>query len=316
MKKLHGYFAFLALAGTIALASSSADLNSNCAAYADEVTTVRTTTVTTDGPPSTLSAPAALVTLSPGGNYMVIDPVTGVMKGVYDPVRGLVGSSVAPGLVVIDNTSNRVVATFDAGGRVIALTNIPAYDSLVVSIDNRRAELERMLVDGRAAMSDSVASALRDELTSIASQESAYKLSGRALNYEEALSLANRLNALSDRVLPYAHGVAFTPLIGARFVTTAGNLVMVDELSARNLRMQRRIDDEYAAGRLSNDNVAHLKSDLNEVASLQTKYTKNGRLNESKTKVIATRLDKVQSSMDRDIADINAKRSHIGIKVN
>lgn len=307
MKNLYTFLTIAVLAGT---------MSSTAPTIADEMTTVRTTTVTTDGPAVSLSAPASVITLSPGGSYMVVDPVTGVMKGVYDPARGLVGSTVAPGLVVIDNTSNRVVATFDAGGRVIALTNIPAYDSLVVSIDNRRAELERMLVDGRAAMSDSVAAALREELTSIASQESAYKLAGRPLNYEEALSLANRLNALSDRILPYGHGVVFTPLIGARFVTTSGSLVMVDELASRNLRMQRRIDDEYAAGRLSNDNVAHLKSDLNEVASMQTKYTKNGRLNESKTKTIATRLDKVQSAMDRDIADINAKRSRIGIKVN
>jgi len=281
---------------------------------ADEVTTVRTTTVTTDS----LAAPAAVVTLSPGGSYFVVDPVTGVMKGVYDPVRGLVGATIAPGLVVVDNTSNRVVATFDASGRVIAMTNLPAYDSLVVSIDARRAELERMITSGRAAnnFGEVTAVALREELASIAAQESAYRASGRPLNYEEALSLANRLNALSDRVVPYMRGVTFTPLISSRFVTTSGNLVIVDELSARNLRMQRRVDDEYAAGRLSNDHVARLKSQLNEVSSLQTKYTKDGKLKDSRSKLIVTKLDKVQTAMDRDIADINAKRSRIGIKVN
>lgn len=280
---------------------------------ADEVTTVRTTTVTTDS----LAAPA-LVTLSPGGSYFVVDPVTGVMKGVYDPVRGLVGATIAPGLVVVDNTSNRVVATFDASGRVIAMTNLPAYDSLVVSIDARRAELERNIASGRSAnnFGEVTAVALREELASIAAQESAYRSSGRPLNYEEALSLANRLNALSDRVVPYMRGVTFTPLISSRFITTSGNLVIVDELSARNLRMQRRVDDEYAAGRLSNDNVARLKSQLNEVSSLQTKYTKDGRLKDSRSKLIVTKLDKVQTAMDRNIADINAKRSRIGIKVN
>ncbi len=299
MRNLPVFLAGVILAGTVAMP-----------ALADEITTVRTTTTTTD------SAPAAVITLSPGGTYMVVDPVTGAMKGIYDPVRGLAGGSVAPGLVVIDNTSNRVVATFDSSGRVIALTNAPAYDSLVVSIDARRTELEKMIAAGRPLMSDAVAAVLREELTSIASQESAYRQSGRALNYEEALSLAQRLNSLSDRVVPYVKGVTFTPLIGSTFVTTSGNLVMVDEYSSRNLRMQRRVDDEYSAGRLSNDNVARLKSALNEVASLQTKYTKNGRLNPSRTKTIATRLDKVQSTMDRDIANINAKRARIGIKVN
>lgn len=281
-------------------------------ARADEITTVRTTTVTSD------STSVPVVTLSPGGNYIVVDPVTGAMRGVYDPLRGLVGSTVAPGLVVVDNTSNRVVATFDSGGRVIALTNVPAYDSLVVSIDARRAELERMIASGRAAnnFGDVTAVSLREELASIAAQESAYRVSGRPLNYEEALSLANRLNALGDRVVPYMRGVTVTPLIGSRFITTSGNLVIVDELSARNIRMQRRVDDEYAAGRLSNDHVARLKSQLNEVSSLQTKYTRNGKLKDSNTKTIVMKLDKVQTAMDRNIADINAKRSRIGIKVN
>ncbi|MFA7336938.1 MAG: hypothetical protein WC028_09160 [Candidatus Obscuribacterales bacterium] len=279
---------------------------------ADEITTVRTTTVTSD------STNVPVVTLSPGGSYVVVDPVTGAMRGVYDPLRGLVGSTVAPGLVVVDNTSNRVVATFDGGGRVIALTNAPAYDSLVVSIDARRAELERMIVSGRTAnnFGEVTAVALRDELASIAAQESAYRVSGRPLNYEEALSLATRLNALGDRVVPYMRGVTVTPLIGSRFITTSGNLVIVDELSARNMRMKRRVDDEYAAGRLSNDHVARLKSQLNEASSLQTKYTRNGKLKDSNTKTIVTKLDKVQTSMDRNIADINSKRSRIGIKVN
>ncbi|MBP9094751.1 hypothetical protein KBI23_27275 [bacterium] len=279
---------------------------------ADEITTVRTTTVTND------SINVPVVTLSPGGSYVVVDPVTGVMKGVYDPLRGLVGSTVAPGFVVVDNTSNRVVATFDGGGRVIALTSAPAYDSLVVSIDARRAELERMIANGRTAnnFGDVTAQALREELASIAAQESAYRVSGRPLNYEEALSLANRLNALGDRVVPYMRGVTVTPLIGSRFVTSSGNLVIVDELSARNMRMQRRVDDEYAAGRLSNDHVARLKSQLNEVSSLQTKYTRNGKLKDSNTRTIVTKLDKVQTTMDRNIADINSKRSRIGIKVN
>ncbi|CAN5390118.1 hypothetical protein BH11CYA1_BH11CYA1_43800 [soil metagenome] len=306
MKSVRVYIAAALMAGSLAVSL-------NLVAHADEVTTVRTTTVTSDS----VNVPS-VVTLSPGGSYFVLDPVTGTMKGVYDPVRGLVGATITPGLVVVDNTSNRVMATFDASGRIVAMTNVPAYDSLVVSIDSRRADLERMIASGRAAnnFGEVTAVAMREELASIAAQEAAYRVSGRALNYEEALSLANRLNSLSDRLLPYLSGVTVTPLISSRFVTTSGNLVIVDELSARNLRMQRRVDDEYAAGRLSNDHVARLKSDLNEVSSLQTKYTKGGKLKDDKSKQIVMKLDKVQTAMDRDIAEINSKRSRIGIKVN
>ena len=80
--------------------------------------------------------------------------------------------------------------------------------------------------------------------------------------------------------------------------------------------LQRRIDAEYSAGRLSNNQVAKLKEGLNDVSSLQAKYTRGGKIKDSKEKILCEKLDRVQTDMDKDIATINEKRAKIGIKVN
>jgi hypothetical protein len=116
--------------------------------------------------------------------------------------------------------------------------------------------------------------------------------------------------------VPFSRTTTITPLIGARFITTDGTLVIVDQFGGRNLQMQRRIDAEYAAGRLSNSQVAKLKQCLNDVSTLQAKYTKNGKVRDSKQRLLTEKLDRVQTDMDKDIAYINDKRARIGIKVN
>jgi len=272
-----------------------------------ETTTVRTTTVTTDP-----------LMLPVGTTYVVVDPLTGVTRGVYDPILKKTDFALSPGLIVIDNTSNRAVATFDSAGNLVALSSAPIFDPLLVSIDSRRAEFDRVLVELKAkgTYDDATIAGLRDALDRINAQTVAYKSSGRPLTYAEELSLAVQLNALGDRLMPFSRTVTFTPLIGARFVTTDGQIVFIDSFGGRNLQMQRRIDAEYAAGRLSNNQVARLKQDLNDISTIQAKYTKGGKIKESKQRVITEKLDRVQTAMDRDIASINEKRARIGIKVN
>ena len=277
-------------------------------AFADtETTTVRTTTVTT--------APLVLPT---GVSYVVVDPLTGITKGAFDPVRKTYDFALTPGLVVIDNSNNKVVATFDASGNVIALTDAPLFDPLLTSIDSRRAEFDRIIRDIKlkGGYDDATIASLVDALNSINAQEVAYRASGNSLTYAEELSLAVQLNTLADRILPFSRNVTITPLIGDRFVSTDGTIVLVDSFAGRNLQMQRHIDAEYSAGRLSNSQVARLKQELNEVSTLQARYTRGGVIKDSKQRILTEKLDRVQTDMDKNIATINEKRAKIGIKVN
>lgn len=300
------YFRLIApalIAGGLLLGSSSAVLAEI------ETTTVKTTTVTTTEP----------LVLPVGVTYNVVDPLTGTIKGVYDPITKSANFALAPGLVVIDSSSNRALATFDSSGTLIALSTAPLYDPLLAAIDARRADYDRIIreIKFSGKCNDATAAALRDALDRINALEVAYTSNGNVLTYSEELALAVQLNELGDRISPFSTvAVAYRPLIGTTFVNTNGTLVVVDSFGGRNLAMQRRIDAEYGAGRLSNNQVARMKQELNEISSLQAKYTRGGMIKESKQRVLTERLDRVQTEMDKNIAYINEKRARIGLKVD
>jgi len=279
--------------------------------FADtETTTVRTTSTTTNGTEFNLPTTST---------YVLIDPITGSMKGNFDPTRGLTDTRlVQSGLVVINQGTGRIMATVDANGRPIDVTSAPAYDSLVVAIDTRRSELDRMITDGlsKGTINPTQSALLRADLNKAEAQEMAAKQSGGVFTYSEALSLALALNNLGDRVVPLMQTNTISPLLGARIISNNGQLLMVDEIAYRKVQLGQRIDDEYTAGRLSAQQVASLKDQLNAVASLETKYRKNGELSSSNAEKISAKLDRVKTKLDEDVAYINDKRSRIGIKVN
>jgi len=296
---------------TAILLFTSGVVSASVPAFADvETTTVKTTSITTNGQEFSLPTTST---------YVLIDPITGNVKGNFDPTRGLTDTRlVQSGLVIINQDTGRVIATVDSTGRPIQLTAAPAFDSLVIAMDTRRADLERMIADAlnRGVMDAAEAGALRTELNRIQSAELAARQSGGILTYSEALSLALDLNQLGDRLIPFMPTTVVTPLLGARMINANGQLVLVDDIDYRRAQLSQRINDEYTAGRLSAQQVASLKDQLNAVASLETKYRKNGNLSSSKTEKISVKLDSLKTKLDQDVANINDKRSRIGLKVN
>src|ERR1700691_4143210 len=83
-----------------------------------ETRTVRTTSFLSNG--QQLSLPTT-------STYVLVDPITGIVKGNYDPTRGFTDTQmVQPGLVIIDQPSGRVLATVDSSGRTIDVASVPA----------------------------------------------------------------------------------------------------------------------------------------------------------------------------------------------
>ena len=232
---------------------------------------------------------------------MLVDPISGNVRGNFDPTGGLTDTRlVQAGLVIIRQDTGKVIATVDSTGRPIELTAAPAFDSLVAAIDTRRANLEHMIADAlnRGTMDAAEAAALRTELNRITSEELAARQSGGVLTYSEALTLALDLNGLGDRLVPFMPTATVTPLLGARMINTNGQLLVLDDVDYRRAQLSQRIDDEYTAGRLSAQQVSRLKIQLNAVASLETKYRKNGELSSSKTEKITEKLDSVKAKLD------------------
>jgi len=275
-----------------------------------ETTTTQTTTTTTD---------LALVNLSVNGSYQVVDPITGRVLGPYDPtVRLVEGRPLTSGVVIVDKSNGGLVATVDSNGNIVDISRAPATQTLIVSIDSRRQDLNRRIEEAlnRGTLDAKQASAMRAELERIAADEESARQSTGALSYRNALVIGYGLNTLSERLVPVMQTTSFEPVISTQFVTVDGRLVMVDDITSREQRLQRRIDDEYAAGRLSAQQVSRRKEDLNKICSLETQYRRNGVLSNSKDKKLSEKLDRLQTSIDENVSSINQKRSKIGIRAD
>jgi len=285
-------------------------------AYPDtQTTTVKTTTVTTEVSPATGVAPLLLPTTT---SYILVDPITGVTKGVYSPGAGAVETKdLVPGLVVIDKVSGNIVATVNSAGQTVDVVSSPAFDPLVSSINTKQNQLETILTQAlnNGSIDAAQAAAFRTQLEKITADEVLYKQDG-ILTYAEALSIATRLNDLQDQIALVAHLPAVVPVLGPKFMTIDGKVVMVmDDLDCRRMKLSQRVDDEYAAGRLSGNQVSSLKELLDSTAAFESRYKKNGELSSSKKDKVAVKLDNVETQMNKDVAIINEKRAKIGIRV-
>ncbi len=296
-----------------------------------EETIVRTTTYTTsdsapvitDPVPLMVSTPSTTVireySLQPSARYVVVDPLTGKTRGMFDPgTRMIDGQPLTFGMVFVDQGSGRMVASVDSSGRIVDVVVAPATESLVTSIDARILDLQNTVNRAieRGEISAAQGSALKARLDEVITLEARLKNSDGIFTFNEAFQVANALNSMNDEIVTVAHLPALTPLVGGRFVLNEGNLMLVNDYDYRRVTSERRIDDEYKAGRLSSKYVAELKNELNEIKSKQTRYMKNGELKPSRAKEISVRLDKVATRMDRNVASINNKRAKIGIRVD
>lgn len=302
------------LAAGLLLAGSSA--------LADTTTTetVKTTTTTIDAPAGTtvVSSPATTyttITLSPSGVYRVIDPRTGQVIGAFDPATNLVaGRALSPGYVITDTVTGKVVAVVGAAGTLGDIAVVPVSDSMVTEINNRRAAFDQAIASSLASgtITAADAAAMRAELDRIRAEQAAASTSG-TITYAEALNLADQLDMFEQRYTILV-SAAPTPLLRTHFVVTNNVVTITDEIAFRRAAFERRIDAEYKLGHLSTSQVASLKEDLNDITSKQAKYMKDGVLSDSERKTLNTKLNRVQERLDSDIAVIESKRAHIGIK--
>ncbi len=295
-------------------------------------------------------APASETFVLPSSSsYVMVDPLTGVIKGNY--TTGISASAIGPGWVVMDSSSNKIMAGFDSSGRLRAITDIPVYDAYLSNLDVRRAAIETAIADAVAKGKMSLAQGedLKAELLSAHAQLEAYRSSRNWITYDEALSVASRFNRLSDRLGLIAPGYGLTALVGNVYspVVAAGGTTVVtrtvaqppaviavpsvvaapstvvvspsalrDNLSLRNEVMARKADAEFNAGRLTNRNVVRIKEKLNDVSLKQAKYNKGGNLNLKRQGELNAKLDEVQTYMDQCIAETTDKRQRIGLQVN
>jgi hypothetical protein len=281
-----------------------------------QTTTTRTFTTNSVAPSTTqivtTNSGTPLFNLSATSTYQVVDPITGRLIGAYDR-----GARLESGVVLVDSANGGLVATVDANGNIVELSRAPANPTLIVSIDARRADLNQRIdaALNKGLLTPIQAAQFRAELDRITADEDAAR-SGGVVSYSRALQLGYGLTTLSDRLVPITQTVTYQPLISPQFVTVEGRMIMVTGIASREQKMSRRIDDEYAAGRMSARQVSMRKQDMEKIAMLDSQYRKNGVLSNSKERKLSEMLDKVQASIDENVATINSKRSKIGLRTD
>ena len=267
-------------------------------AFAD-TTTVTTKTTTVETSPSLLL---------PASSYVLVDPLSGVVKGDY-----IVGSRIFEGtplsgnFVVMDKVTRRLVGTFDANGNLIALSTAPAATEVAVSVESHRARLEReineMLAKGQ--ISGSQAAGMRLDIAQLFPDKD-QPVTSKSVTYSSVLAADSGLYTVESRLLPLVQKSYTSTVIRPRFVSVNGQIMLPDSLDYRRLQLERRIEDEFAFGHLTKNQLISLKSDITDIANREARYKANGVMKATNAAVITADLNALQARLDRDVASVDA----------
>jgi len=275
------------------------------AAFADTTTTVTTKTTTVDSSPSFVL---------PASTYVVIDPLSGVIRGDYTiGTRTIDGVPLSSSYVVMDKVTRRLVGTFDANGNLIDLSQAPAATNVIVSVDSHRAALDRqidlLLAQGR--ITGSQAETMRLDIARLfpGTQETT---TSRTVTYSSALAADSGLYTVESRLLPYTEKTVTSRVVVPRVVTINGQLILPDTLTYRRLQLERSIEDQFAAGNITRDQLVSLKGDMLDLANRDGRYRAGGGISDTNAQIMAADLDAAQTKLDRDKASVAGLR--IGAK--
>jgi hypothetical protein len=265
---------------------------------ADTTETVTTRTTTT-------LAPAPL-TLS-GSTYVVVDPITGAIKGDYvTGTRIIDGVPLSNSYVVMDKVSRRMVGTFDANGNLVDISSVPAASNFVVSIDSRRTGLEREIdrLLGAGQITSVQAAAMRADIGNLFPDTTM----SRTVTYTNAMAVDAGLNTVESRLrlFPLAQKTYTSKVIMPKFVTINGQVVLPDALTYRKMQLERRMEDEFAFGHLTKDQFTQLKADMVEISNKDANYRVAGNINDANAALEAADLNALQAKMEQYVASVNA----------
>ncbi len=262
-------------------------LSGSLAAIADtQVTT--TTTSTTYVLPSTSS-------------YIVVDPLSGAVQGSYNTVTHLVnGIPVSKGYVIVDESTRAMVAMVDQYGNIVDVGVAAATPTLLLSIDTRRKDLESQIAEAEAKgrLAAAQAELMRKELSVVVPYDAS---SSSVVTYSRAIQMGSGLNSVSSRLMPITEKT-YSSVIAPQFVTVDGRLTLADDLTFRKIQLTRRIEDEYAFGHITKEQLLQFKSDLTDLSAREATCRTGAAISASGAKVMTDDLNSLQAKLESAVA--------------
>jgi hypothetical protein len=272
-------------------------LTGSLAANADTQVTTTTSSTRSTGSPTSFSTTYVLPSSS---SYIVVDPITGVAQGSYNTVTHLVnGAPLSNGYVIVDESTRAMVAMVDQYGNIVDVAVAPATPTLLLSIDSRRKDLEAQIAEAQAKgrLAAAQAELMRQELAVVTPYDAS---SSSMVTYGRAIQMGSGLNSVSSRLIPITEKT-YSSVIAPQFVTVDGRLTLADDLTFRKIQLTRRIEDEYAFGHITKDQLLQFKSDLTALSAREAGYRNGASISATGATVMTDDLNRLQAKLNSTV---------------
>ena len=126
---------------------------------------------------------------------------------------------------------------------------------------------------------------------------------------------------VSDGKLIFHETISSTTTAPATVATTTSapvvvpTTVLVSDYAARRIQLQEKVNNDYAAGRLTHNQTESLRDSLASIANVEMKRKSDGTYSTSTIKKMEKKFAHVQDDYSTYLAETKTKKARIGIRV-
>lgn len=234
----------------------------------------------------------------------VITPVSGVVTTPVTTITPMTTvtpvTTIAPVITApLETTSTVTRRTVITSGNLAIPLAFSESQNILQTVDLRRAELDRRLIESRSSglISEVRAAILRQELDRIGSEVSL--LRGQSSpSILRALALAKTLDVVSADMGTLSVVVPSPIIEGVRFTIYNGSIIQLDDLAERRIGLESKIATKEVQGKITFAQASRLRSQLNDIALAESAYRASGKLSFDDSRRIYVAYDHVGSELD------------------
>ena len=252
---------------------------------------------------------SSIIVLEGGSRRVVLHPVnTYSFSSAPAIVQTQTTTISSPEYIVASRGSTAVVTTTTstaapAGSTVVTVRTIqPAV--YVTTLETRRETLRKLIEESREkkVMDRAKADYMIAELDRI------HTATVPTITYARAVILARDLDSIGNQFVVLVPTVAIPqPIIsGSHLTISDGQVVEMDDISARRSDLEGRISKDYLQGRLSAEKCQILRDKMNSIDVMEAEFRHpNGEISLKQSRILYNNYDKVASDLDKSAGKEN-----------
>jgi hypothetical protein len=168
-----------------------------------------------------------------------------------------------------------------------------------MSLDAHRLALEKQidLLFKEGQITASQADGLRLELANVFPNQA----TAEQITYARALSTDSGLVTVESHLTPFTPK-SYTTIITPTFLALNGQIILPDDLTRRKYSLERKMNDDFNTGRITQAQLLSLKLAMNEIYNREASYRVTGLMNDHDAALLAADLDSFQARLDQSMA--------------